>query len=60
MADIICNDVCERAIQHFHETGEVLPEVLALRRELLKEVIDGVPESEVGLLKALRLQKQMS
>jgi len=47
------NDLPDRVIVHWNRRGEILPEVLGMRQDLLEELVDGIHVDHQGLIKEL-------
>lgn len=60
MESKVGNDICVRVVEHWSETGQILPGLAALDRGKVQEVIDGIDERKeselVDTLKGRRLR----
>jgi hypothetical protein len=54
MAQTMKNDICEQVVDHWKETGQILPGLAALDRGKVQEVIDGINVGETELIDALK------
>jgi len=47
------NNICERVLEHWKNTGKILPELSDFKRAEIEEVIDGINDKEEDLISAL-------
>lgn len=58
MESKVGNDIRERVVDHWKETGQILPGLAALGKGKVQEVIDGIDEKKEGeLVDTLRARR---